>query len=180
MKPSTEGRVKSFSNIFTRFCFFRFSAPDCPPPSPSGTERMPLAYPPVARQSEKSEGLAKAQRTPSPLDFFAFPAPWRDTIFPALNDLHLLSEPELIVWKARSHFLQKIFCSASNRIARRADTKAQFANQTGSRGPSSSDSPDLRLAGSRTRSVAPAYRLFDPGYCRSLDLSMTYKFCDRN
>src|SRR6266436_310610 len=38
----------------------------------------------------------------------------------------------------------------------------------------------VHLAGSRTRSVAAAYRLFDPGYCRSLDLSMTYKFCDRN
>src|SRR6266702_7739334 len=143
-----------------RFCF---SPNRLPPhrvrPGRNDDARLPA----VARQSEKSQGLAKAQRTPSPLDFFAFPAPWRDTIFPALNDLHLLSEPELIVWKARSHFLQKIFCSASNRIARRADTKAQFANQTGSRGPSSSDSPDLRLAGSRTRSVAPAYRLFDPG-----------------
>ena len=134
----------------------------------------------VARQSEKSEGLAKTQRMPSPLDFFAFPAPWRDTIFPALNDPHLLSESELIVWKARTHFLQEIFCSASNRVARRGDTKAQFANQTGSRGVEQFDSPDLHLAGSRTRSVAPAYRLFDPGYCRSLDLSITYKFCDRN
>jgi hypothetical protein len=98
---------------------------------------MTLAYPPVARQSEKSAALAKMQRTPSPLDFFAFPAPWRETIFPAPNDLHLLSESELIVWKAWSHFLQKIFCSASSQVARRADTKAQFAKQTGSRGPSS-------------------------------------------
>ena len=96
------------------------------------------AHPPVARQSEKSAGLAKTQRTPSPLDFFAFPAPWRDTIFPARKDLHLLSESEFIVWKARSRFLQKIFCSASSRVARRADTRAQSANQTGSRGPSSS------------------------------------------
>ena len=177
MKPHGDGRVKSFPNIFKRFCFLD-SGPDCPPTESVRDGTMTLAYPPS--HVRKSEGLAKAQRTPSPLDFFAFPAPWRDTIFPALNDPHLLSESELIVWKARTHFLQEIFCSASNRVARRGDTKAQFANQTGSRGVEQFDSPDLHLSGSRTRSVAPAYRLFDPGYCRSLDLSMTYKFCDRN
>jgi len=133
----------------------------------------------VARQKIRGSRQG-AKNAKTPLVFLAFPAPWRDTIFPALNDPHLLSESELIVWKARTHFLQEIFCSASNRVARRGDTKAQFANQTGSRGVEQFDSPDLHLSGSRTRSVAPAYRLFDPGYCRSLDLSMTYKFCDRN
>ena len=178
MKPHEDGRVKSFPNIFKRFCFFD-SGPDCPPTESVRDGTMTLAYPPS--HVRKSEGLAQAQRTPrTPLVFLAFPAPWRDTIFPALNDPHLLSESELIVWKARTHFLQEIFCSASNRVARRGDTKAQFANQTGSRGVEQFDSPDLHLSGSRTRSVAPAYRLFDPGYCRSLDLSMTYKFCDRN
>ncbi len=136
MKPHGDVRVKSFPNIFKRFCFFD-SGPDCPPTESVRDGTMTLAYPPS--HVRKSEGLAKAQRTPrTPLVFLAFPAPWRDTIFPALNDPHLLSESELIVWKARTHFLQEIFCSASNRVARRGDTKAQFANQTGSRGSSSS------------------------------------------
>src|SRR5205809_4377121 len=91
----------------------------------------------VARQKIRGSRQG-AKNAKTPLVFLAFPAPWRDTIFPALNDPHLLSESELIVWKARTHFLQEIFCSASNRVARRGDTKAQFANQTGSRGSSSS------------------------------------------
>src|SRR6266567_1858843 len=77
----TEGRVKSFSNIFTRCCFFDLEA-RLPPhrvrPGRNDDARLSA----VARQSEKSEGRAKTQRMPSPLDFFAFPAPWRDTIFP--------------------------------------------------------------------------------------------------
>jgi len=110
MKPHEDGRVKSFPNIFKRFCFFD-SGPDCPPTESVRDGTMTLAYPPS--HVRKSEGLAKAQRTPrTPLVFLAFPAPWRDTIFPALNDPHLLSESELIVWKARTHFLQEIFCSA--------------------------------------------------------------------
>src|SRR2546426_5379193 len=65
----------------------------------------------VARQKIRGSRQG-AKNAKTPLVFLAFPAPWRDTIFPALNDPHLLSESELIVWKARTHFLQEIFCSA--------------------------------------------------------------------
>ena len=136
MKPHGDGRVKSFPNIFKRFCFFD-SGPDCPPTESVRDGTMTLAYPPS--HVRKSEGLAKAQRTPRPpLVFLAFPAPWRDTIFPALNDPHLLSESELIVWKARTHFLQEIFCSAPIGWLGAVTPRRSLPNQTGSRGSSSS------------------------------------------
>src|SRR2546425_9430469 len=145
--------VSRVFQTFLRDFVFSIRGPDCPPTESVRDGTMTLAYP--TSHVRKSEGLAKAQRTPrTPLVFLAFPAPWRDTIFPALNDPHLLSESELIVWKARTHFLQEIFCSASNRAARRGDTKAQFAKPDRIARVEQFDSPDLHLAGSRTRSVA--------------------------
>src|SRR5438309_78264 len=74
------------------------------------------------------------------------------------------SDSELIIWKARSHFLQKIFCSAPNRVARRADQqRAVCQPDRTARAETSSTRPTYASPGSRTRSVAPAYRLFDPG-----------------
>src|SRR6266567_3161405 len=74
--------VSRVFQTFLRDVVFSISRPDCRPTESVRDGTMTLAYRTVARQSEKSEGRAKAQRTPSPLDFFAFSAPWRDTIFP--------------------------------------------------------------------------------------------------
>ena len=90
----------------------------------------------VARQ--KIRGSRQGAKNAKPLRFLCVLCALARYDFSPLKDLPLLRESELIVWKARTHFLQEIFCSASNRVARRGDTKAQFANQTGSRGSSSS------------------------------------------
>src|SRR6266704_3897197 len=75
--------VSRVFQTFLRDFVFSISRPDCRPTESVRDGTMDARLSAVARQSEKSEGLAKTQRMPSPLDFFAFPAPWRDTIFPS-------------------------------------------------------------------------------------------------
>src|SRR5713101_6710749 len=88
----------------------------------------------------------------------------RDFVFSISRPDCRPTESELIIWKARSHFLQKIFCSAPNRVARRADQQRAVCQPDRiARAESSSTRPTYASPGSRTRSVAPAYRLFDPG-----------------
>jgi len=129
----TEGRVKSFSNIFTRFCFFDLKA-RLPPhrvrPGRNDDARLSA----VARQSEKSEGLAKTQRMPSPLDFFAFPAPWRDTIFPLWMIYPFSANPSLLSGKPGVTSFRKFSVQLPIGWLGALTSNAQFANQTGSRG----------------------------------------------
>src|SRR6266436_7186021 len=113
--------VSRVFQTFLRDFVFLISRPDCRPTESVRDGTMTLALSAVARQSEKSEGRAKTQRMPSPLDFF------------------------------RSLRLGEI----------------RFFPSEGS-----TPSPRIRAYCLEGPESLPHYR--------SLDLSITYKFCDRN
>src|SRR6266446_4119446 len=143
MKPQKEGRVKSFSNIFTRFCFFDLKARLPPHRVRPGRNdgRSPIGRRTSVRKIRRSRQDAKNAKPPR---FLCVPCALARYDFSPLNDLPLLSESELIIWKARSHFLQKIFCSAPNRVARRADQQRAVCQ------------PD-RIARAESSSTRPTY-----------------------
>src|SRR6266566_6098513 len=103
------GPCQEFFKHFYKILFFSISAPDCPPTESvrDGNDDARLS----ARRTSvrKIRGSRQGAKHAKPPRFLCVPCALARYDFPALNDLHLLSESELIVWKARSHFLQKIF-----------------------------------------------------------------------
>src|SRR5207247_6646888 len=142
------GSCQEFFKHFYEILFFSIFGARLPPTESvrDGTDAARLsARRTSVRKIRRSRQDAKNAKPPR---FLCVPCALARYDFSPLNDLPLLSESELIIWKARSHFLQKIFCSAPNRVARRADQQRAVCQPDRiARAESSSTRPTLRLAG---------------------------------